>query len=360
MFDDLKKKLLEEIEIASNLDELSTLRLIIFGRRGEINKLIQSIKDLPIEERSRQGREINQLKSELNNILKQRETILRSQITDLSKEWIDVTAPAIKASHGHLHPLEIVRRQIEDIFQSMGFAIIEGPEIETEWYNFDALNIPASHPSRDLWDTFWISTEKKDGNSLAASKELESMAWKFEVKGEDLVMRTHTSPVQIRFMQENNPPFRIIVPGKTFRHEATDPSHDIQFFQIEGLMVDKNISVANFKAVLEEFFSRLFAKGIKLRLRPSYFPFTEPSFEVDISCVKCNQDGCSLCKEAGWIEMMGAGMVHPKVFEFAGYNPRDWQGFAFGMGLDRIAMMKYGIDDIRLFNSGDLRFLRQF
>jgi len=215
--------------------------------------------------------------------------------------------------------------------------VVEGPEIENEWYNFDALNIPKDHPARDMWDTLYLKPQK-------------------------LLLRTHTSPVQIRYLERNQPPLRIIVPGRVYRREATDASHEINFYQVEGLMVDRKgkVSVANFKAIIEEFVKRFFGQSVQIRLRPSFFPFTEPSFEVDISCVVCSQKGCSTCQGTGWIEAMGAGMVHPNVFKNAGLNPQEWQGFAFGMGMDRLAMMKYKINDIRLFYGGDLRFLNQF
>jgi len=219
----------------------------------------------------------------------------------------------------------------------MGFSVVEGPEIETEWYNFNALNFPKDHPARDAVDTFWLKGDK--------------------IK---LLLRTHTSPVQVRHMEKNNPPLRIIIPGRVFRHEATDASHEINFYHIEGLMVDKSVSAANFKAIIQEFFQRFFEKPVKIRLIHSFFPFVEPGFQVDMTCLNCGGKGCSACQKTGWMEMMGAGMVHPQVFKNSGLNPKFWQGFAFGMGLDRLAMMKYKINDIRLFYSGDLRFLQQF
>lgn len=240
----------------------------------------------------------------------------------MKTQGFDITAPGKKIILGHLHPLTLVKREAEEIFQSMGFSIAEGPEIETEWYNFDALNIPKDHPARDLWDTFYL----KNG----------------------FLLRTHTSPVQIRYMKKHQPPLRIIAPGNVFRHEATDVSHEFQLMQLEGLMVDKKVSVANFKAIIEEFFSRFFGKQVKSRLRPDFFPFTEPSFDI------------SLCQKSGWLEVAGAGMVHPNVLKNCQLNPKEWQGWAFGFGIDRLAMIKYKIDDIRLFRSGDLRFLNQF
>lgn len=238
---------------------------------------------------------------------------------------------------GHLHPLTIVTRDIISIFADMGFAVAEGPEIENEHYNFDALNIPGHHPARDMWDTFWLKP--------AHAREL---------------LRTHTSPVQVRYMESNKPPIRIIAPGKVFRHEATDATHEAQFYQIEGLMVDTDVSLAHLKWVLETFFRKLFGQTVSVRFRPSYFPFVEPAVEIDMSCFKCSGSGCSVCKTTGWIEIMGAGMVHPKVLEAAGVDSTTYRGFAFGGGIDRLLMLKYGVDDIRLLYSGDLRVTNQF
>lgn len=254
-----------------------------------------------------------------------------------NNNYFDITAPGKKISFGHLHPLTLVKRKCEEIFQSMGFSIIEGPEIETEWYNFDALNIPKDHPARDLWDTFWLKLENQK-----------------------LLLRTHTSPVQIRYMEKNNPPLRMIVSGNVFRHEATDVSHEFQLSQIEGLMIDKNVSISHFKMIIKEFLKRFFNKEIKIKLRPDFFPFVEPAFDVSISCLVCFGKKCQTCKNSGWLEIAGAGMVHPNVFKNSGLNPKDWQGWAFGFGLDRLAMMKYKINDIRLLRLNDLRFLNQF
>ena len=237
---------------------------------------------------------------------------------------------------GHSHPISSLIREINSIFYEMGFAFADGPEIESEHYNFDALNVPKDHPARDMQDTFFI-------------------------KGSDkAVMRTHTSPVQIRYMEQHEPPFRIIVPGKVFRNEATDATHEAQFTQVEGLMVDTDVTLATLKGVLEEFFSKLLKKETGIRLRPGYFPFVEPGVEVDMQCFKCEGEGCAICKKTGWIEVMGAGMVHPNVLQNAGVNSKKWQGFAFGGGIERLAMLRYGIPDVRLFHSGDLRFVHQF
>ena len=235
---------------------------------------------------------------------------------------------------GHKHPLNQVIREAVDIFTDLGFEVASGPEAETEHYNFDALNIPKDHPARDMWDTFWL----KDGRQL----------------------RPHTSPVQIRYMEKNKPPFAIIVPGTTYRYEATDATHETQFAQLEALVVGKKVTLGTLKWVLEQFFGKLYGKELKTRLRPSYFPFVEPGFETDIQCFKCGGTGCSLCKQVGWVEFGGSGMVHPSVLEGVGIDPEEWQGFAFGFGLDRIAMLKYGVDDVRLLRSGDLRFVNQF
>ncbi|HIE16493.1 MAG TPA: phenylalanine--tRNA ligase subunit alpha, partial [Bacteroidales bacterium] len=243
---------------------------------------------------------------------------------------------------GKLHPLTLVQNQIEDIFTTMGFEIADGPDVETEFYNFDAINMPDDHPARDMQDTFWISRE--EGRK----------------KGTGTVLRTQTSGVQVRYMKEHKPPLRIIVPGRVFRSEATDPSHEHTFHQFEALVAGPDISVSNFLHIAETFFTQFFGEKMKVRLRPSYFPFVEPGFEFDISCTNCGGDGCSTCSRTGWIEVGGAGMVHQNVFEAAGYKKGKYQGFAWGFGLERLAMMKYKINDIRLFHSGDVRFTEQF
>jgi len=260
------------------------------------------------------------------------------------KEYFDITIPGKKPVLGCLHPLTQSINRAKEIFEGMGFSIVEGPELEDEWHNFDALNFPKDHPAREMQDTLFIKQKNRD--KISEKKRL--------------VMRTHTSPVQIRYMLKNKPPFRIVVPGRVFRNEATDASHEVNFYQIEGFMIDKNISVANFRAIIEEFFKSFFGKSVMIRLRPSFFPFTEPSFEVDMSCLTCNGKGCSVCSQTGWLEVMGAGMVHPNVLKNSEVDSNKWQGFAFGMGWDRLVMMKYKIDDVRLFYGGDLRFLQQF
>jgi len=332
----LKNQTQKEIEKAENLKELDEIFKKYLGKRGELTQVLRLLEKLPKTKRVKIGREANELKNFLRTAFDQKAQELKEKAQKKieEKEWIDITAPGKKPVLGHLHPLTLVKREVEEIFGSMGFSVVEGPEMETEWYNFDALNIPQDHQARDLWDTFYL----KNG----------------------LILRTHTSPVQVRYMERNNPPFRIIVPGNVFRHEATDPSHEFQLYQVEGLMVDKDVSVANFKAVVGEFFRKFFKKEVKFRLRPDFFPFTEPSFDIGISCVMCDGKGCSVCKEEGFLEVAGAGMVHPNVFKNSKLIPKDWQGWAFGFGLERLAMLKYKINDIRLFRSGDLRFLNQF
>lgn len=342
--EDIKKNIKSDLNGVKSVQDVDDVMRRYLGRKGILTAHLRAVKDLSIEQRKTQGGELNELKENLNKLVEARliEIRTREHYGELKKEWLDVTRPSVKIPRGSLHPITKIFNEAQDIFSSMGFGVVEGPQIETSWYNFDALNIPPDHPARDLWDTFWLKSDKR----LPASDKL--------------LLRTHTSPMQVRYMQKNKPPFRIIVPGRVFRYEATDASHHFQFYQIEGLMVADDINVANFKAVIEEFYSRLFNKDIKTRLRPSYFPFVEPGFEVDMSCITCDGKGCSVCSKTGWLEMMGAGMVHPKVFAHAGYNPKNLTGFAFGMGLDRLAMMKYKIDNVRLFYSGDLRFLQQF
>lgn len=321
----MRNRAFAEAENAQNADNLEHVRVKYLGRKGELTTALRSLKDLPLEKKREEGPELHALKRDL-------EELMAKRLGTLGKEWkkekrLDLTVPAQKVKRGHVHLLSQVERDIRKIFLGLNFSVAEGPELETEYYNFDALNIPAFHPAREMWDTFWV---EKEGN-------------------ETLLMRTHTSPMQVRYMEKNKPPFQVIVPGRVSRYEATDQTHNIHFLNIEGLMVGKDVTLANFKFVIEEFFRKFFGgKKIEFRYRPSYFPFVEPGVEVDIRL------------KGKWLEVMGAGMVHPRVFEYAHYNPREWQGFAFGMGAERLAMIKYNIPDIRLFYSGDLRFIKQF
>lgn len=333
----LENQAKNEIKKAKDSRELGMIFNKYLGKKGELTQILRSLRKLPKKKRVKIGKQANELKKLIQEEIKEKKPSLAkaTEGKEDKEDWLDITAPGKKLAFGHLHPLTQVKREVEEIFQSMGFSIAEGPDIETEWYSFDALNIPKDHPARDAWDTFWLKNQK-------------------------LLLRPHTSPVQIRYMEKHNPPLRIIAPGTVFRHEATDASHEFQLYQIEGLMVDKEISVANFKAMIGEFFKRFFKKEVKIRLRPDFFPFTEPSFDVSISCLVCQGKGCPACKNSSWVELAGAGMVHPNVFKNAGLVPKNWQGWAFGFGLERLAMMKYKINDIRLFRSGDLRFLQQF
>jgi len=338
--EEIKKSASKEIQEISDANSLELLRIKYLGRKGKLTEILRSLKDLPDDQKREIGSQANKLKKELDNLLMQK---LQDFKNYKPKSSFDVSIPGKKIPLGHLHPLTKTEQKIQSIFTSMGFSIVSGPEIENDYYNFDALNIPPNHPARDAWNTFWI---KRDTNIQMYTNDANRK------NDQRLLLRTHTSPVQIRYMEAHHPPFQIIVPGRVFRYEATDASHEINFHQVEGLMVGKDVSLANFKFIVEEFFKKLFGSSVKnriqFRFRPSYFPFVEPGVEVDI-----------LLKNK-WLEVIGAGMVHPRVFEAAHYNPREWQGFAFGLGLERIAMIEYNIPDIRLFYSSDLRFIRQF
>ena len=330
---------LEEISKTQEISGLENLRVKYLGRNGNLTHILRSLEKYPLSDRKNIGKLANDIRLILEKKIddKTRNAADLEYKKMLEAETLDVTASINKISAGHLHPITQTLEKVEQIFSSLGFEIAEGPEIETEFYNFDALNMPADHPARDMQDTFWLKPEK-----------------------DRLLMRTQTSAVQIHYMESHKPSFRIIVPGRVFRREAADGRHATTFFQIEGLMVGEDISIANIKSVLEIFFSNFFGSDAKVRLRPSYFPFVEPGLEGDVSCMICQGKGCRLCKGTGWLEIFGAGMVNQKVFESAGYPKNKYQGFAFGFGLDRFPMMLHGIDDIRLFHSGDLRFLKQF
>ncbi len=333
----LKNKAVQEISRIKEQSEIERLWHKYLGRQdGELTKILRSLKDLSIVERPKIGSFANQVKREIEDFLNKKKQSY-GNLTEEKGESFDFTLPGEKIEYGHLHPLTQIRYEVAEIFSSMGFEILEGPELETDYYNFEALNIPAGHPARDMWDTFYIKS----------------------VKG-DKLLRTHTSPMQVRVMEERKPPLRMCVIGRCFRHEATDASHEHTLHQVEGFVVDKEITIANLIHILRNFLNILFNQKVKIRLRPSYFPFTEPSFEVDFACLNCGGRGCPVCKYTGWVEILGSGMIHPKVFKHAGYPRGKYTGFAFGVGLDRLAMMKYKIDDIRLFHGGDLRFINQF
>jgi phenylalanyl-tRNA synthetase alpha chain len=330
--------------------QLQAWEVKYLGRKSELNNLLKSLKDLPSEEKRIVGQLGNAVKQSLMKVFQEVQVKFLKKSVDFEKERMDVTAPGVAVPLGHLHPITQLEHQIENIFSSMGFTIVNGPEVESEWYNFDALNFPKDHPARDMQDTFWLASPRLSvGEGGMKNKER-------------YLMRTHTTNVQARYMKQHKPPFRIIMPGRVFRNEATDASHEHTFYQFDCLMADKEgeVNVATFKYVAETFFSKFFGKQVNIRLRPSFFPFTEPSFEFDISCLSCGAKGCPVCKQSGWLEIGGAGMVNQKVFEAAGYKRGKYQGFAWGFGITRLAMMKYKISDIRLFMSGDLRFIRQF
>lgn len=335
----LKTEALERLATTQDEAALTQWETAFLGRKSEFNSLLRGVKELSPEERKAVGAFGNQTKQELTTALAWRRAELAHATTDWEAERIDVTLPGRGATAGHLHPITQIEHGIEDIFTSMGFAVADGPEVESEWYNFDALNFPPDHPARDMQDAFWLEGQWGKQKYLP---------------------RTHTSSVQVRYMETHTPPFQIIIPGRIFRNEATDASHEHTFHQFECLVVGDTVSVANFKHLAETFFTAFFAKKVEVRLRPSFFPFTEPSFEFDVNCLLCNGVGCPVCKGTGWLEIGGAGMVHQNVFVAAGYKRNQYQGFAWGFGLTRLAMMKYKITDIRLLMSGDLRFIRQF
>lgn len=335
MTENLKQAFLEELKYVKSLVELSNLRAKYTGRKGLITLELKSLSTLPPEDRPLAGKEINEVKFFMESELDTLESGFKSEALkkQLLSESIDITLSGKYVPFGSEHPLNKTLAEIVDIFVKMGFSIEEGPEVELDYYNFEALNFPKNHPARDMQDTFFVN--------------------------DDTVLRTHTSPVQIRGMEKMKPPVRFIAPGKVYRCDA-DMTHTPLFHQVEGLMVDRHITFSNLKGVLEMFLHRMFGAGTPVRFRPSFFPFTEPSAEVDIGCIFCKGAGCRVCKGSGWLEILGAGMVNPKVFESVGYDTEEYTGFAFGMGVERIAMLKYSIDDIRLFFENDIRFLRQF
>jgi len=331
-FSELRDHALEKIRSSQSLEDLQRVKAEILGKKGQITQLMRSIGSLPKEERPEAGKVLNQLKAELESEIKKQAELLRP-LQPVAKSWIDVTLPGARRRIGHRHPVLKTLDEVENTFVSMGFEVVEGPEIEDAWHNFDALNTPEWHPARDEHDSFYI-----DGKVL---------------------LRTHTSPVQIRTMLSNKPPIAIISPGRVYRKDY-DATHLPMFIQVEGLYVDRNVTVAHLKYVLEQFVREIFDIDRKIRLRPSFFPFTEPSFEVDVSCGVCNGRGCQACAYTGWLEILGAGMVHPNVFKNVGYDPQKWKGFAFGMGIERVTMLKYNIGDIRDFIRNDKRFLENF
>lgn len=331
---EVSKSIQEELKRANDESSLTELKVKYLGKKGLLTSIRKSLRDLTSEERPAIGAMLNNVISQLESALIDRTAALdREKRLASEVDWVDITLTGRRLPPGHKHPITQTWEEVVQIFMGLGFDVVEGPEVELDYYNFEALNIPKDHPARDMQDTFYVT--------------------------EEVLLRTHTSPVQIRAMEKHPPPISIISPGKVYRCDA-DITHSPMFHQVEGLKVDKDISLADLKGVLEEFVHQYFGKATKLRFRPSFFPFTEPSAEVDISCVMCSGEGCRVCGQSGWLEILGSGMVDPEVYRFVGYDPEEWTGFAFGMGLERLAMLKYGIDDIRLFFENDHRFLEQF
>ena len=333
---EITKRAMEQIEAADEMTALNDVRVAILGKKGELTAVLKSMKDVKPEDRPAVGQLVNETRSAIEEKLAEAKERLEGAEMEmrLKSEVIDVTLPAKKAKIGHLHPNTNVLQEVEDIFVGMGYEVVEGPEVEYDYYNFEALNIPANHPAKDEQDTFYIN--------------------------KDILLRTQTSPVQVRVMEKGKLPIRMIAPGRVFRSDEVDATHSPSFHQIEGMVIDKNITFADLKGTLQEFVKQLFGADTKVKFRPHHFPFTEPSAEVDVSCFKCGGKGCRFCKGEGWIEILGCGMVHPKVLKMSGIDPNEYQGFAFGLGLERITLLKYEIDDMRMLYENDDRFLKQF
>ncbi len=332
--EELKEEALAQVGRVQEAEELERLRVSLLGRKGRLTALLRQTGSLPKEERPAFGQAVNRAKQEVEEALKRAEAELAARAASGPRVGeVDVTLPGIRPQRGRLHPITQTERRILEVFSAMGFEVVESPEVELDWYCFEALNMPPDHPARDMQDTFYVEP--------------------------DVVLRTHTSPVQVRTMESQEPPVRIVCPGKAFRRDS-DATHSPMFHQVEGLMVDRGVSFSHLKWTLTTFVRRIFEKDLPVRFRPSFFPFTEPSAEVDIGCVVCGGRGCRVCGHTGWLEILGSGMVDPNVFENVGYDPDQVSGFAFGMGIERIAMLLWGIDDLRMFYDNDLRFLRQF
>ena len=332
----LRTRALGELATLDTPKALEEFRVRLLGKKSEVTELLRGMGAIPAEERPQMGQLINQLRSELESALSEREHAMAALLKEkqLKEETLDVTLPGTKAKQGGLHPLNIVLNDLIDIFQSMGFDVVDGPEVETEHYCFEALNVPKDHPARDMQDTFYLA--------------------------ENLLLRTQTSAAQIRTMEQRKPPIRIICPGRVFRADEVDATHSPVFHQVEGLVVDKGITLCDLKGVLEQFAHEIYGPDTQVKFRPSFFPFTEPSVEVDVTCSECGGKGCRVCKGSGWIEILGAGMVHPRVLAGCGIDPEEYTGFAFGIGLDRLTTTRYKISDIRLLFENDQRFLEQF
>jgi phenylalanyl-tRNA synthetase alpha chain len=333
---ELQSGSLARIASAHTAEELEQVRIDVLGRKGSLAQVSKEMGKVPPAGRAAVGKLLNAAKQAVEAALEAKQQSFADQAlrARLDAEWIDLTLPPPPPPMGHMHPITQIQGEIEGLFRSLGFAILDGPEVETEYYNFDALNIPATHPARDMQDTFWLT----DGNLL----------------------RTHTSPVQVRGMERLGPPLRMIAPGRVFRNESVDASHEHTFYQLEGMMIDRDVSVAHLIYFMKTLLTAIFKREVTVRLRPGYFPFVEPGFELDIHCLICDGAGCPVCKQSGWVELLPCGLVNPNVLRMSGIDPDEWNGFAFGLGLTRLVMMRYAIDDIRLLQGGDLRFLNQF
>ena len=332
----LRDKALEKVGKIKNSEDLEAVRVEFFGRKdGKLNNILKGLKDLSLEEKKVIGPLANDIKSEIEKALDLKLQELENKSLEVDSEWLDITEDRkVGNTPGKLHPIAQIQKELEDLFTSMGFMVLDGPELESDYYNFEALNIPPFHPARDTQDTFWLN----DGN----------------------LMRTQTSAVQVRSLEKYGAPLRCIVPGKCYRNESVDACHEHTFYQVEGMMVDKGLSIANLIEVMKQTLRGIFKKDVEVRLRPGYFPFVEPAFELDIKCLICGGKGCPACKHNGWLEILPCGMIHPNVLKYGGVDPKVYSGFAFAVGLDRLVMMRYGIKDIRYFHQNDMRFLQQF
>ncbi|MDE7353093.1 MAG: phenylalanine--tRNA ligase subunit alpha [Acetatifactor sp.] len=334
--DQIREQVQAQIKSCDTADKLNEIRVAVLGKKGQLTELLKSMKDVAPEERPKVGQMVNEARAEIERVLEEQKTRMEKALREarMKAEVIDVTLPARKAELGHRHPNTIALEEVERIFVGMGYEVVEGPEVERDYYNFEALNIPADHPAKDEQDTFFVTG--------------------------DILLRTQTSGVQVHEMEKGKLPIRMIAPGRVFRADEVDATHSPSFHQIEGLVIDKNITFADLKGTLAQFSRELFGENTKVKFRPHHFPFTEPSAEMDVSCFKCGGRGCRFCKGSGWIEILGCGMVHPHVLEMSNIDPEEYTGFAFGVGLERIALLKYEIDDMRLLYENDIRFLRQF
>jgi phenylalanyl-tRNA synthetase alpha chain len=332
----IKADAVAKIQAAENLDVLNDIRVAVLGKKGALTEVLKGMKNVAPEDRPKVGQMVNDARSSIEGVMEEvkQKLAAKAREAQLAKEVIDVTLPAKRNKVGHRHPNTIALEEVERIFVGMGYEVVEGPEVEYDYYNFEALNIPENHPAKDEQDTFYVT--------------------------DNIVLRTQTSPIQVRMMEQGKLPIRMIAPGRVFRSDEVDATHSPSFHQIEGLVVDKNITFADLKGTLAQFAKELFGEDTKVKFRPHHFPFTEPSAEVDVTCFKCGGKGCRMCKGSGWIEILGCGMVHPHVLEMCGIDPNEYSGFAFGVGLERIALLKYEIDDMRLLYENDERFLKQF